>query len=524
LTAGSVSTSFPPTGRLVSVRGYVSRSRAVLLGITVAVFGMFLPTVIVPYAFSDDYSILWMAVSGEPSPQFGKTILDSNAVGGRPIEGLLSTLFFSAAGTIDNLRFLRLFAIVTILALALLLHWALVRSGVRSTPAALIAVLLCSMPPFQVYASWTVLFSVPLAALLAGGASLLTVAASDGPRNLFADRMVGATVMLLAALLIYQPPAMFFWVFLAVALVSARHEPKRALRITRSHFGVAGVALALAFLVLKLAVHYLGNTTTAGARSTLTHDVVGKTQLFFEQPLFRALNLFDLTPSRWLAGIVATVAAGGIVLWLLRQATRPLVYGAIGAILIPLSYLPNLVVKDMWPPFRTQVSISSLIALYACLGALGIWLTFRDWLRPRVSSQALKAAERIAVAICVMFVGTSAFFAAKNVTTLIVEPQSTELRMLRSQVAALPEGVPRIAFVETDWHGGMTDLVVYDEFGLASSVRPWALEPSVDLILQEEGRLSPHALRPTIDVYPSYATTFPKDEPVVDLRGLQRFR
>jgi hypothetical protein len=63
------------------------------------------------------------------------------------------------------------------------------------------------MPAFQVYASWTVLFLAPLAAVLAGGASLLAVAASEAPRELVADRVVGATAMLLAALLIYQPPA-----------------------------------------------------------------------------------------------------------------------------------------------------------------------------------------------------------------------------------------------------------------------------------------------------------------------------
>ena len=510
--------------RELSLRAYLSIAGATPVVTALAVFGLFLPVVTVPYAFSDDYSILWMAVSGEPSAQFGKNILDAQAVGGRPFAGLLSTWFFSAAGTIDHLRIVRLFAVVTIVALALLLHWALVRSGIGRTPAALIAVLVCSMPAFQVYASWAVLFGAPLAALLAGGASVLAVAAIDAPRELVADRVMGATAMLLAALLIYQPPAMFFWVFLAVAIVGARHESERAFRITRMHFGVGAVALALAFLVTKLAVHYFGKTATAGPRATLAHDVAGKARWFFEQPLYRSLNLFDLTPSRWLAALVASIAAGGILLWLLRRSSQPLLYITVGMILIPLSYLPNLVVQDMWPPFRTQVSISSLIALYTCLGALGMWLTLRDWLLPRVSGNALKAAERAALAISVAFVSASAFLAAKNVTTLIVEPQMTELRMLRSQVAALPAGVPRVAFVETDWHGGMTNLVVYDEFGLASSVRPWALEPAVDLVLREEGRLAPNAPQPIVDVYGSDTTTFPKGEPVVDLRGLQRLR
>src|SRR5712691_9528691 len=135
----------------MTLTAYVAASRERLLIVALTVFGMYLPTVIVPYAFSDDYSFLWMADSREPSPQFGKNILDASAIGGRPIAGLISDLFFSTAGTIDNLRFMRLFGLIGIVALALLLNWALVRSGVQPTAAALVSVLVCSLPAFEVF-------------------------------------------------------------------------------------------------------------------------------------------------------------------------------------------------------------------------------------------------------------------------------------------------------------------------------------------------------------------------------------
>jgi len=487
-----------------------------------AVFGLFLPVVTVPYAFSDDYSILWMAVSGEPSAQFGKNILDANAVGGRPFAGLLSTWFFSAAGTIDNLRFVRLFAVVTIVALALLLHWALVRSGIGRTPGALIAVLVCSMPAFQVYASWAVLFCAPLAAVLAGGASVLAVAANDVPRDLVADRMAGATAMLLAALLIYQPAAMFFWVFLAVALIGVVRDSARAKRLAQMHFGVAAVALAVAFLVGKLAVHLAGKAGTNAERNSLTHDVIGKIRWFLHDPLYHSLNLFDLTTSRWLTLFVAMVAIGGIFL-LHREGMSFLFCVGIAAVLIPLSFLPNLVVKENSPTYRTQVSLSSLLALYFCLGALGIWFRARDWLQQRVSDRALVATERLALAVSVAFVAAGALVAARNVTTLVVEPQMTELRMLRSQVAALPAGASRVGFVQIGWNQGLVSRLFSDEF-VPSSSRPWTGEPAVLLILREERRLPPDGHWPTVDILPWYTTTFPENEPVVDLRGLQRLR
>jgi hypothetical protein len=510
--------------RALSLRTYLSTAGASPVLIVLTVLTMFLPVVIVPYAYADDYPILRMAVSGEPDAFFGKNVLDAYAVGGRPFAGLLYTWLFSAAGTIENLRFVRLFALLTIVALALLLHWALVRAGIRRTPAALIAVLVCSLPTFQVQASWAVVSLSPLAAVLAGGASVLAVAAIDGPRQLATDRWMGATAMLLAALLIYQPAAMFFWVFLAVAVVGARDDSGRALRQTRAHLGMGGLALALAFLVTKLAVHSVGGGAGTDARSTLTHDVPGKARWFFEQPLYRSLDLFDLTPSRRLAAAVALVTAGGILVWLLQRSSRPVAYLGIAVILVPLSYLPNLVVTENAASFRSLVALSSLIALYFCLGVVGLWLTFRDWLRHRVGGRTLWAAEWAVLAFCVVFVGGSAFSAARNVSNVVAEPAMTELRMLRSQVAALPDGVTRVGFVETPYQWGMSKLATGDDFGWPTTSQSSNLEPLVLLLLHEDGRLPPHALEPTVDLLPWNTTTYPTGEPVIDVRGLRWLR
>ena len=244
------------------------------------------------------------------------------AASGRPLAGLFDQLFFSAAGTIDNLRFVRLVGVVGIVALALLLHWALVRSRIKSSLAALFAVLICSMPAFVVFGSWAVLFNVPYAAILGGAASLLVVAALDAPGRRI-PRLAGATAVLLVALLIYQSAAMFFWVFLAIALVGAAHDSRRALRLARSHVGVAAVASALAFLIAKLSVHLVGTGAPNVARNALTHDVIGKARWFVREPLYKSLNLFDLTPSPWFAVVVAAVVVGGILLLLDRQGVRP---------------------------------------------------------------------------------------------------------------------------------------------------------------------------------------------------------
>ena len=122
---------------------------------------MFLPALIVPYAFSDDYMLLSIADGQGPNPYFGNHIVDFATANGRPFQGILVGPVFSAAGSIDNLRFVRLIGVVGIVALALLLQTTLVRSRIRPGLAGLIAVLVCTLPAFQVYASWAVLFSSP---------------------------------------------------------------------------------------------------------------------------------------------------------------------------------------------------------------------------------------------------------------------------------------------------------------------------------------------------------------------------
>jgi hypothetical protein len=251
---------------------------------------------------------------------------------------------------------------------------------------------------------------------------------------------------------------------------------------------------------------------------------VDKIQWFLAHPLYRSLGLFELTPSKWLVALVVTVAAGGMGLWLSLRVSRPLIFILIALALIPLTFLPNLVVAENNSfVFRTGVALTSLITLYFCLGALGIWLLIRHWLKPRLTGRDLASLEHTALGVAAALVGAAAFVAARNVTTLIVDPQNTELRLIRSDVAALPTGVGRVGFVQIAWNQGLTQWYS-DEIGLASSARPWVPEPAVFLILREEGRLPAGAAEPAVDLLPWDATALPKNEPVIDLRRLQDYR
>ncbi len=537
---GSLSTEDGVAGEVrphaLSLGTYLATSRTAVAAVTLSVVAMFIPVATVPYGQIDDYAFLWMAVSGHPDPFAGRSIFETSAVQARPLEGLLQAWGFAAAGSIDHLRVLRILGLVGIAAFGVLLHWALVRSGFRSWFAALIAVLICSLPAFEVYAAVTVAFPTPCAAVLAGAASLVAATAIDSPPKVRRSRLALSGAMLLAAILIYPPPAMFFWVFLAIAVIGARYEAQRTKRLVWAHLGVAGVAFAATWAIAKVAVHVYGDDSPNAGRSNLAHDVGGKlrwflgwqsghdTGLAIHDPLYGSLSLFELTPSPWFSGLVALVAISGILILLFREGVSVPLYGGIALLLVPLSFFPTLVLAENSRGYRVQAAMTALIALYFAVGAYGLWLAIRGWLRPHLKGREVAALEIFAIAVAVAFVGFSAYSANRNVTTLIVVPQSTELRLVRAQLARLPAGTERLAFVETGNDQSMASFTSADEFGVPSSARPWVPRPFALLILHEQGKLSVNQPEPIVDVLPPTTTTYPKNEPVIDVRGLRDLR
>ena len=98
--------------------------------------------------------------------------------------------------------------------------------------------------------------------------------------------------------------------------------------------------------------------------------------------LYGSLNLFDVTWSAWHVGLHRTCRGHRALA--LRVATAAL-HRARGHP-APLTVLPNLVVEETYQfeVYRTLVSLSALIALYFGLGALALWVMFREWLEGRV--------------------------------------------------------------------------------------------------------------------------------------------
>ena len=135
-------------------------------------------------------------------------------------------LFQQVATEIEHLRYLRLVTVLGIALLAWCLFQALAGAGWNRFQSACVAMIACTSLPFQVTASLIFNVNFPLAAIAAGLAFLLCERAFETHRRRSKWLpAAGASLTLLAALAIYQPAAMFFWVFAAVALVRPDTTP-----------------------------------------------------------------------------------------------------------------------------------------------------------------------------------------------------------------------------------------------------------------------------------------------------------
>jgi hypothetical protein len=451
--------SVPASPRLFSTFG-------VLVVYVASFLAVYLSVIVTPYAFSDDYSGLRNAMTHQVWAPALKV-----AGGGRPLYALLQGLVLPLIPSLGGLRFLRVLGIVNIGFMAFACHIWLSRARLPRVVNLGLPAMLGLMPPFQVYAAWATAAFFPLSALLSGLAFALLEWAPADARVMSRSRLIAVVAILTAALTIYQPSAMFFWVFAAIAWIG-RETPIRWLALIAA-VGTMSIALAIDFALAKLLPHLLWGPSATVARTALTQDVAGKLVWFVSEPLPNALNLLSIRPSAWVAGGVTLFAVCG--LWLYRrEPTRArLVRMSLAMILVPAAYLPNLLVSENWASYRTEAALTSLLLVCTTFGLMG-------WLRFFKKEGWLPAVVGTFVAIC-------AVAASRNATLWFALPQSIEYRMVsRALDDPSLSGARGLSFYTSE-RDSLTSLVRYDEFGYLSSFAPWVPTAMAWIILHEEG-------------------------------------
>ncbi len=452
---------------------------------------IYAPCVITQYASADDYSYVSSYLFGSKGLFSNRTFWDITS-DGRPIYALMVQASIGIQPDFGSLRLVRTAGIIGIGLLAWLVYRTLRAAKLDAHLAFCIPVVICTLPPLQLFAAWATTSYFAFGCVLGGLAAItlehLWVTKQVGWRRL--SIVVAAVALQTIATAIYQPAAMTFWVFAAVYLLvrqnTVRDLPLRfALQLA---VVVAGLALDYVFMKLLPLIHA---TAVPAADTGFTTHPLEKAQLFIHIQMADALNLWSLEPSHVRAAIIAFLIIGGLLLFFKGSWQERIIRLMLAIVLLPLAYLPDLVVAANEYSFRTEVALTALVGLYAALAAFSYVRLIASMLDTLGRSRIALALPQAALVALFGVIACICLAANGTVANDFVTPNYVEYHVLRSQLEQANLGsTSRRVYVRLSCPAQSPAPIVRYEFGLPTTSITWGAA-------QEMTALELHALYPS---------------------------
>jgi len=282
-------------------------------------------------------------------------------------------------------------------------------------------------------------------------------------------------------MMIYQPAAMAFWLFIAIDRFYISHQYQRT-RIFFSAFAIVMTALGLDFLSSKLLPKLLFSQIQPFERGGLVHDYLGKVVWFVHEVIPDSFALFSITSNKIIYLSSITIIILGIVFTGGRRYNVILRFFYLLSLTV-LSYLPNLLVQENWASYRTQLALGSLVIFYVYISIWAISEKFN--------------LRKIGTASIILLTLIYATTAHRNIVSLFISPQIKEYALIEkylSTVKGLYEA-QQIYLVPSHWENTVAPIVRYDEFGSPSSLHQWMPAEIMWVVLHSRQAKIPSALQ-----------------------------
>ena len=462
----------PVTPGRSELRGHVIAG----LLLAVAVVGTYAVCITNMVAHIDDYWLLW-----KPGPS-----LEVWNAAGRWANGLFFRAVWYDVDSVGELWRPRLAALVGILVFVIGLYASLRRLDYSWLFSVAVAALAALLPTLSVYAVWATCAGHVYACLAAMLAFWVAEASTrrGGPPGVPGGWLAGilghaAASVLYVAFSIYQPAAMFYATLGLFALAAKTGETwsqRQWLRLA-IHATVLAAAMAASFVTFKLMAHDVQNIDIAG-RGEITSDYITKLGRFVLQPVGQSSVPYFFVNhwNKWQMFAVEVAILGVWVplgLWFRLEGAPTLrIVRIVGLYaLVPLTYIPNLIVASDYFPLRTRPAISVAILFLMLLAAAG-------YLRRLIAEQQRR--QRIAgVGLAVAF-GVAFALARYHLDEYFFLPSRIEWDVVRADVQRSFETGPaqpeRVVFVMPDSEKPVAPRFIYSEFGYLSASCNWATE------------------------------------------------
>lgn len=415
------------------------------VGAAVAVVVLHLPVLMTTYGMSDDYSCLYMA---HHNPEVSRSVLFGC---GRFILGLLYPAVFAQIDTIAAFSYLRAAAVLGMAGLGAALATFVLRRGWTGPQAVALAFLICSTPSAALAVGWTQLFALSWALLITWLAFWFQQQMTWKPLWKGIVCGLGAIASLSATFWMYQPCAMFYLVWLILDQLPTRTvEPRRKIAT-----GIRGLLIFAAGALLPYLSIVL--QSAPNPRASAVTNVGAKLQWFIQEPLRNASALFELAPGTTVSTIVVVIVILAIICYGWRREWRSVtaLVGLLAA--APIVYLPNLMIADNWAAYRSLFSLAALLVVLAAFALRGVV--------PHAG---------ILSALMVLVAARAATVCSEQTRRGIIAPQALELRLTQQILAqSVAQNINGIHVIQPHWAHCAAERVLYDEFGVATTLHPW---------------------------------------------------
>lgn len=441
------------------------RSIVLFLLIFVVLCAAYLPALINDYIHHDDVKFFLKTPS--------RTMIPDQYQGlfiGRP----LGAMRLTASGFfIDRVSDFTVFRVISLILLSLS-AWSMSLWSknyyANKVCAVLATLIIFTLPAFQILVAFIGTCATPLALFLSIAAAVVAARippGSDLIRRFMSKPFVLTLFLLVSGLLIYPPVAMFYWVMVAVEILTFQGSWKRLADLFLVGFSALGIYFTM---LLATKAYFAGLTLRGYDPYVMSFDIPGKLRWFVEEPLFNALNLWNIFPNRpWTYAVLLFIlAAGAIRLFKLygklkngtldpRQLYGRCVLLVLFLLLFFLSSLPGLAATTNPGFYRCLAGLTGMVML-TILWSVDTWLG----LFPQ------KTRDIVLPAFLAVILVTGIVLANKNLYAYRVKPSMVELRYLEDNLKKIDiDRLKSVHIIRPDFRGLKFR---YDEFGTPATL------------------------------------------------------
>lgn len=443
-----------------------SNSKLLFIAIPVVFLALYYQVFFADYAYLDEAHELWNNQDDSNFYMFH--------VQGRWITGVLSKFAFGSVSTIEQMKWIRIAALIGWLVTTL--AWSgIFRKwiGYMKLPEELhlpaVLFMACSSTTV-ICIAWAACFQMPigvLAGLLSGHLLYKSLYPQKGPIQISNITLLLSLALGVVSLFTYQTTfGIFLLPFLLHYLNRKMLKPDRTLIIGLIFYIVVYIVY---YMIFKQSLKAYG--VQAHERASLAvFNPVDKLNFFFSKPLQQAFGLNLLFSPRLIALQILCPLIGIICLWsLVRKNKGNQLLDAIGHVLVVVGlfafiYLPMMIAAESFDSYRTLLALNISVFIFVCHCLL------------RILPKTFNRKIFIAIASAwLLFTGWYHY----NIQFL--QPVKAEYKALRSFAKAnYSPATKKVDFISADRElfAHRFNMDIYrDEFGVPSTTRDWVHGP-----------------------------------------------